>query len=118
MNIAEYSIKNKVISWMLTLIFLGGGVLSYTGLSRLEDPEFTVKDAVIVTQYPGASPRQVEEEVTYPIESAIQQLQYVDYIRSISSNGLSQITVTMKRIYNKDDLPQIWDELRRKINDL
>ena len=118
MNIAEYSIKNKVISWMLAIIFLGGGILSYTGLSRLEDPQFTVKDAVIITQYPGASPRQVEEEVTYPIENAIQQLQYVDYIRSISSNGLSQITVTMKRIYNKDDLPQIWDELRRKINDL
>lgn len=118
MNIAEYSIKNKVISWMLAIIFLGGGILSYTGLSRLEDPQFTIKDAVIITQYPGASPRQVEEEVTYPIENAIQQLQYVDYIRSISSNGLSQITVTMKRIYDKDDLPQIWDELRRKINDL
>ncbi|MFW2373735.1 MAG: efflux RND transporter permease subunit [Gammaproteobacteria bacterium] len=118
MNIAEFSIRNKLISWLITLIFLVGGILAYTSLSRLEDPEFTIKDAVIVTQYPGASPQQVEEEVTYPLENALQQLQYVDYIRSISSNGLSQITVTMKRQYNKSHLPQIWDELRRKVNDL
>jgi len=118
MNIAEFSIRNKLISWLITIIFLVGGIISYSGLSRLEDPEFTIKDAVIITQYPGASPQQVEEEVTYPLENAIQQLQYVDYIRSVSTNGLSQITVTMKRQYNKHHLPQIWDELRRKVNDL
>ncbi len=118
MNIAEFSIRNKLISWLITIIFLIGGAFSYNKLSRLEDPEFTIKDAVIVTQYPGASPQQVEEEVTYPLENALQQLQYVDYIRSVSTNGLSQITVTMKRQYNSDDLPQIWDELRRKVNDL
>ena len=88
MNIAEYFIRNKVISWMVTIIMLVGGALSYQSLSRLEDPEFTVKDAVIVTQYPGASPQQVEEEVTYPLENVIQQLQYVDYVRSISTAGL------------------------------
>ncbi len=118
MNIAESFIRNKVISWMLTIILLVGGALSYSSLSRLEDPEFTVKDAVIVTQYPGAAPEQVEEEVTYVLENAIQQLLYVDYIRSISTAGLSQITVTMKRIYGPEILPQIWDELRRKVNDV
>jgi multidrug efflux pump subunit AcrB len=118
MNIAEYFIRNKVISWVLTVTFLVGGVISYTNLGRLEDPEFTVKDAVVVTQYPGASAQQVEEEVTYLLENAIQQLPYVDYIRSISSRGLSQITVTMLNIYGPDELPQIWDELRRKINDV
>ena len=118
MNIAEFSIRNKLISWLITIIFLVGGIFSYNKLSRLEDPEFTIKDAVIITQYPGATPQQVEEEVTYPLENALQQLQYVDYIRSVSTNGLSQITVTMKRKYNKDHLPQIWDELRRKVNDL
>ena len=118
MNIAEYFIRNKVISWVLIVVLLVGGILSYQGLGRLEDPEFTVKDAVVVTQYPGASAQQVEEEVTYLLENAIQQLPYVDYIRSISSNGLSQITVTMRNSYGPDDLPQIWDELRRKIHDV
>jgi len=118
MNIAEFSIRNKLISWLITIILLVGGAISFTGLSQLEDPEFTIKDAVIITQYPGASPQQVEEEVTYPLENAIQQLAYVDYVRSVSTTGLSQITVTMKRQYNKTHLPQIWDELRRKVNDI
>ncbi|WP_305421081.1 efflux RND transporter permease subunit [Photobacterium leiognathi] len=117
-DIATYFIKNKVISWMLTLIFLVGGTFSFFGLGQLEDPAFTIKDAMVVTAYPGATPQQVEEEVTYPIEKAIQQLTYVDEVNSISSRGLSQITVTMKNNYGPDDLPQIWDELRRKVNDI
>ncbi|WP_064602888.1 efflux RND transporter permease subunit [Photobacterium sp. J15] len=117
-DIAAYFIKNKVISWMTTLIFLIGGTMAFFGLGRLEDPAFTIKDAMVVTAYPGATPLQVEEEVTYPIEKEIQQLPYVDEVNSISSRGLSQITVTMKNNYGPDDLPQIWDELRRKVNDL
>ncbi len=117
-GIAAYFIKNRVISWMLSLIFLIGGASAFFELGRLEDPAFTIKDALVVTSYPGATPVQVEEEVTYPIEKAVQQLIYVDEVNSISSRGLSQITVTMKNNYGPDDLPQIWDELRRKVNDL
>ncbi|WP_039984449.1 efflux RND transporter permease subunit [Vibrio owensii] len=117
-GIAAYFIRNRVISWMVSLIFLIGGVFSFFELGRLEDPAFTIKDAQVVTSYPGATPQQVEEEVTYPIEKAIQQLTYVDEVNSISSRGLSQITVSMKNNYGPDDLPQIWDELRRKVNDL
>jgi len=118
MNIAEYFIKNKVISWMFTLILLIGGAFSYLGLGQLEDPEFTIKDALVITSYPGATPLQVEEEVSYLLEKEIMTLPYVDEITSINSRGLSQITVTMKNIYGKEELPQIWDELRRKVNDL
>ncbi|KLV10801.1 AcrB/AcrD/AcrF family protein [Photobacterium ganghwense] len=117
-DIAAYFIRNKVISWMMTLIFLIGGTLAFFGLGRLEDPAFTIKDAMVITAYPGATPLQVEEEVTYPLEKAIQQLSYVDEVNSVSSRGLSQITVTMKNKYGPNDLPQIWDELRRKVNDL
>ncbi|MGO2075494.1 MAG: efflux RND transporter permease subunit, partial [Pseudoalteromonas sp.] len=117
MTIAELAIKRKVISWMAALLLLIGGVVSYLGLGQLEDPEFTLKKAMVITLYPGASPQQVEEEVTFPIENAIQQLPYVDYVTSISSPGKSQITVEMKSNYRKQDLRQIWDELRRKIND-
>lgn len=118
MRLTEYSIKNKVTSWMFALILLIGGIISYNGLGRLEDPEFTLKMAMITTTYPGASSVQVEEEVSYPIENALQQLPYVDFITSISSAGLSQIIVEMKPTYRKEDLKQIWDELRRKIHDL
>ncbi|WP_281558770.1 efflux RND transporter permease subunit [Thalassomonas sp. RHCl1] len=118
MRLTEYSVKNKVTSWMFALILLIGGIISYNGLGRLEDPEFTLKMAMITTTYPGATSVQVEEEVSYPIENALQQLPYVDYITSISSAGLSQIVVEMKPTYRKEDLKQIWDELRRKIHDL
>ncbi|ATG79940.1 efflux RND transporter permease subunit [Pseudoalteromonas sp. 1_2015MBL_MicDiv] len=118
MSFAQLSIEKKVISWMFTLLLLIGGSVSYFDLGQLEDPEFTLKKAMVITMYPGASPQQVEEEVTFPIENAIQQLPYVDYVTSISSNGKSQITVEMKSTYRKEQLRQIWDEMRRKINDL
>jgi multidrug efflux pump subunit AcrB len=118
MSFAQLSIEKKVISWMFTLLLLIGGSVSYFDLGQLEDPEFTLKKAMVITMYPGASPQQVEEEVTFPIENAIQQLPYVDYVTSISSNGKSQISVEMKSNYHKEQLRQIWDEMRRKINDL
>ncbi|MEI6896629.1 MAG: efflux RND transporter permease subunit [Psychromonas sp.] len=118
MNIAEYSIKNKVISWLFISILLFGGISSFKDLGRLEDPAFTLKDAMVISTYPGATSQEVEEELTYPLEKVIGQLPYVDSIVSTSSNGLSQIMVHMKMQYGEDELPQIWDEMRRKINDL
>ena len=118
MSFAQFSIKKKVISWMFALLLLIGGSVSYFDLGQLEDPEFTLKQAMVITMYPGASPQQVEEEVTFPLENAIQQLPYVDHVTSISSNGKSQIAVEMKSTYRKEQLRQIWDEMRRKINDL
>lgn len=117
MDFAEFAIKRRVVSWMFATLLLVGGIVAYLGLGQLEDPEFTIKKAMVVTLYPGASPEQVEEEVTYPLENAIQQLPYVDYVTSISTAGKSQITVEMRSNYRKHDLQQIWDELRRKIND-
>jgi len=118
MKLTEYAIQNKTVSWMVVLLLVVGGIVSFNGLGRLEDPEFTIKKALIITQYPGASALEVEEEVTLPIENAIQQLPYVRHVISTSGSGLSQVSVEMKSIYRKDDLAQIWDELRRKINDL
>lgn len=118
MNLTEYTIRNKVVSWVITLLLIAGGLMSFFSLGRLEDPEFTIKQAVVITAYPGASAQEVEEELTLPIENAIQQLPYVDNITSITSAGLSQVTVEMKSFYRKADLAQIWDEMRRKIRDM
>lgn len=118
MKLTDYAIENKVFSWMMTFLLLAGGIYAYMNLGRLEDPEFTIKEAVIVTAYPGASPLEVEEEVTLPVETALQQLPYVKHITSISSSGLSQVTVEMKEKYRSAELRQIWDEMRRKIHDM
>ncbi|WP_338055964.1 efflux RND transporter permease subunit [Thalassolituus pacificus] len=117
MNIAEYSIRHKVISWMFALLLLVGGSIAFTGLGQLEFPEFTIKQALVITAYPGASPEQVEEEVTLPLEDALQQLDGIKHITSINSTGLSQIQIELKERYDKDSLPQVWDEVRRKVND-
>ncbi len=102
---------------MFAILLVLGGVVSYLELGQLEDPEFAIKQAIVITMYPGASPEQVEEEVTYPLENEIQKLPYVDFIKSTTTQGRSQITLEVKPIYRSKDLPQIWDELRRKIND-
>ncbi|GAB3486321.1 efflux RND transporter permease subunit [Marinomonas epiphytica] len=118
MDIASYFIERKVTSWMVTLILLFGGVIAFTGLGQLEDPEFTIKDALIITTYPGASPEQVEEEVTYPIETELQNLPYVDKITSTTKAGYSQVQLTIKDTYRAEQLKQIWDEVRKKIRDI
>ena len=116
-NLATYFINNGTTSWMLLLILLVGGVISYFGLGRLEDPQFTIKEAMVFTYYPGANALQVEEEVTAPLENAIQALPYIDYVDSISKAGFSQIHIQIKPSYKSNQLPQIWDELRRKVRD-
>ncbi len=118
MDIASYFIERKVTSWMLTLILLIGGAIAFTNLGQLEDPEFTIKDSLIITTYPGASPEQVEEEVTYPIEQELQNLPYVDKITSTSKAGYSQVQLTIKDSYRAAELKQIWDEVRKKIRDI
>ena len=80
MNIAELSIRKSVITWVLTLLMVVVGANSFFELAWLEDPEFTIKDAVIMTPYPGASAAEVEEEVTNVIEKAIQELGQLKYV--------------------------------------
>ncbi len=117
MNIAEIAIKKSVVTWTITVILLGVGALSFTTLPRLEDPEFTIKDAIIVTPYPGASAAEVEEEVSDVIERAVQQLGQLKRVQSTSTRGMSSIKATIKDQYDVNTLPQVWDELRRKVND-
>lgn len=117
MNIAEYSIQKKTVSIVLTLVIVVWGALSYLDLGRLEDPEFTIKTALVITQYPGASPLEVEQEITDPLETAIQQMSQLDKVSSMSKKGISYIYVDIKAKYVKTELPQIWDELRRKVSD-
>ncbi|BCS97210.1 multidrug transporter AcrB [Desulfoluna limicola] len=118
MNIAELSIQKKTVTLVICFCIVLGGLLSYSGLGRLEDPEFTVKNAVIITPYPGATPLEVAEEVTDKIETAIQQMPQLDYVESTSKASASIVTVTIKDMYDKHTLPQVWDELRRKVGDV
>jgi len=117
MNIARFWIDHRVVTLTLTTVILGGGLVAFNGMSRLEDPEFTIKDALVITPYPGASAAEVEEEVTDEIEAAAQKMGQLRKLESRSMRGLSTVTVSIKKKYDKRSLPQVWDELRRKIGD-
>ena len=116
-NIAQYAIEKKVVTIVMTLVMLVGGAVSYQELSRLEDPEYTIKEALVITNYPGASPEEVELEVTEVLEKEIQRMGQVKEIRSLSQPGQSIITVEMKDSYDRFDLPAVWKELRNKVSD-
>lgn len=119
MNLAEFAIKNQVLSVIVVLLSLGGGWLAYQDMPRFEDPEFTIRAAMVITQYPGATPLEVAEEVTAPLERALQQLQEVDNIESSSVNGRSEISVNIKYEFSptKADLQLIWTKVRNKVAD-
>ena len=117
MKITEFCLDNRTTTLVLTFVMIVGGLGAYQSMGRLEDPEFTIKDALITTPYAGASAEQVEEEVTDEIETAVQQLAQLKEVKSQSYRGLSIVTATMKDNYDKSSLPQVWDELRRKVGD-
>jgi len=117
MNVAEASIRYRTVTLVATFLMVVLGGWGYLQLSRLEDPEFTIKDALVITPYPGATAMEVSDEVTDVIESAAQQLGPVERVVSRSERGRSTVTVTIKDAYGADELPQVWDELRRKVAD-
>ena len=119
MNPGIFAMKNRLITMIVILASLVGGWNAYKNMSRFEDPEFTIRTAVIITQYPGATPTEVANEITEPLESAIQQMQEVESLKSTSSAGLSRINVEIKYEFSpsKAALQAIWSKLRNKVND-
>lgn len=119
MNPAVFSIQNRLISFIVIVGALIGGWLAYQTMPRFEDPEFIIRQAEIVTQYPGATPLEVANEVTEALESSIQQMQEVRTITSVSSTGLSRINVEIKYEFStsKDALDLIWTKLRNRVAD-
>ena len=117
MNLARGSIDRPLFVWILLLALLAGGVYAFLTLGRLEDPAFTIKQAVVEARYSGASARQVAEEVSEPLESAIQQMSEVERITSINRPGVAQIEVHIKSHIDGSRLPAVWTELRARVRD-
>jgi multidrug efflux pump subunit AcrB len=116
-NIASVAIDNRIATLVLTVVMLVAGLQVYSSMGRLEDPEFTIKDALIVTAYPGASAYEVEQEVSERLEKVVQQMGELERVRSRSERGMSTLTVTIKDSYDKETLPQVWNRLRQKVGD-
>ncbi len=117
MRIARSSIERPLPTWLVILVCLVGGIWGFLSLGRLEDPAFTIKQAVVETHYPGASAQQVAEEVSEPLESAIQKMGEVERIESVNRPGVSLIDVHIESGFDGSDLPAIWTRLRARIAD-
>ena len=121
MNLAEFSIKNQVLSVIVILLTIGAGWNAYQHMPRFEAPEFIIRTAQIIAQYPGANPIEVAEEITEVLEREIMQLQEVDAIESISSTGVAelQVDITFEASPTRADLERIsnvhgvWRAVRR-----
>lgn len=118
MNPGVLSVRYDRVVFVAMALVLIGGVVAYRELGRLEDPEFTIKEAIIVTPYPGASAEEVALEVTNPIENACQQLGQLKRVESESMRGRSVVKAVVRDRYDRDLIPQVWDELRRKVTDV
>ena len=92
-----------------------GGIYSFFKLPKKEDSPFVIKQAVLVTQYPGATPQEVEKLITEPIEREIQSMSDVFQIKSESYFGMSKISIELQPTLAPDYMPVKWDELRRKV---
>ncbi|ELH5149427.1 efflux RND transporter permease subunit VexD [Vibrio cholerae] len=119
MDIARYTLAKRTSVWVLIALTLIGGYISYLKLGRFEDPEFVIRQAVIVTPYAGATAQEVADEVTDVIEGAVQTLQELKEVKSVSMQGRSEVTVEIKLEFAKSSaqLQQVWDKLRRKVAD-
>ncbi len=115
MNIAKYTLDNPKVIYFFLAVMLIGGVLSFGSLGKKEDSPFVIKTAVLITQYPGASPKEVEELITEPIEREIQSMRRVYKIKSDSYYGMSKINIELSPATPPEEMPQMWDELRRKV---
>lgn len=117
MQIARSSVERPLYTWLLILFCLFGGIAGYLAVGKLEDPVFTLKTALVITPYPGATAAEVALEVSERLESEIQKMDEVDFVTSRNTPGLSVITVTIEDTYDGSELPQVWDHLRRRIAD-
>lgn len=116
-TLAKFFLKNRALSWLLLALILLGGVVAYVGMGKLEDAPFTIKQAVVTTTYPGASPFEVQQQVIDVLEEAIQSLGELYYLKTENRAGLSKITVYVKKEIRADAMQQLWDKLRRKVGD-
>ena len=93
MNLAEYALNNRALVKFLIAVLVVGGIFSFVSMSKLEDPEIKVKQALVVTVYPGASAHKVELEVTDVLEKEIRAMGDIASVESKSMADLSIITV-------------------------
>ena len=118
MKLIKYFLQRRSVTILLLVLVLAGGLFAYLKMGKLEDAPFTIKQALVLTPYPGASSSEVQSQVTDVLEEAIQSVSELYYLKTENRAGLSKITVFVKKETRADEMQQLWDKLRRKVGDV
>ncbi|MBP2643565.1 MAG: acriflavin resistance protein [Firmicutes bacterium] len=118
LNLTEWALNHKSLVYYFIIVTFIAGVFSYYHLGRMEDPDFTIRQMVVSVAWPGASAREVEEQVTDKLEKKLQDTPGVDYIKSYSKPGQAVIYVTLKDAVQSKDIRSTWLEVRNMVNDI
>ena len=118
-NMTEWALKHKELVYFFIVMIFIGGIFSYQKLGRMEDPDFTIRQMVVSVAWPGASARQVEEQVTDKIEKKLQDTPGLDYLRSYSRAGQAIIFISLKDdTVTEKEIRPTWLEVRNMVNDI
>lgn len=117
LNLAEWAIRYKQIVYFFIIAIITGGLWSYFHLGRSEDPDFTIRQAVVTAAWPGASAQQITQQVTDPLEKKLQDTKGLDYIKSFTHDGKTVIYVNLKDSVPKEEMQTRWHEIRNLVND-
>ena len=117
-NLSEWALRHRSMVAYLILVFMLGGAISYFKLGRAEDPDFTIKVMVVRTLWPGATAREIEVQVTERVEKKLQEVPWLDVVRSNSKAGESLVFVVLKDYTPKKEVPEAWYQVRKKIGDI
>jgi len=117
-NLTEWGLNHKQFIYFFIALFFAAGAFSYNNLGRMEDPDFTIKEMVIGVSWPGATAREIEEQVTDKIEKKIQDLPGLDYLESYSLPGQTVIHVHVKDTIPKKEIRPLWLEARNLVHDM
>ncbi len=115
MSIAQFSMRHRSVVWFMLALCVVGGVWAFLQMGKKEDSTFVLKSAVVSCAYPGANPFEVEQLISEPLARELQSMRRVKKITSESYYGLSKITIELESSIRSKQIPQLWDELRRKV---
>jgi multidrug efflux pump subunit AcrB len=117
-NLSKWALDHAPLTKYLMLVLMLLGVAAYFQLGQDEDPPFTFRAMVVRTYWPGATAQQVAEQVTDKLERTLQEVPYADKIRSYSKPGESQVILELKDYSKSTEVPNVWYQVRKKVNDM
>ncbi|MER8881529.1 MULTISPECIES: efflux RND transporter permease subunit [unclassified Mesorhizobium] len=117
-NLSDWALSHRSLVWYFMLVFVVAGVFAYLNLGREEDPAFTIKTMVIQANWPGASVNETVRQVTDRIEKKLEELDSLDYTKSVTSAGKTVIFVNLKPTTKARDVVPTWLQVRNMVNDI